>query len=62
MFLYFSSYSIKELLNKNTEIFKKEMEKLFPEFDHLLTHWVNNQDTVNFTINPRLLNEFAKKM
>lgn len=38
------------------------MEKLFPDFDHLLTHWVNAQQTVNFTINPRILNEFVKKL
>lgn len=32
MFLYFSSYSVKEFLNEDTQIYKEEMLKLFPEF------------------------------
>lgn len=38
------------------------MQKIFPEFEHLHTHWVNNQPTVNFALNPRGLNEYLKKI
>lgn len=38
------------------------MQKIFPEFDHLHAHWVNNQPTVNFAINPRALNQYYKKI
>lgn len=38
------------------------MQKLFPEFEHLHAHWVNNQSTVNFALNPRILNEYFKKI
>ena len=44
------------------EIYQKEMKKIFPEFEHLHTHWVNNQHTVNFAINPRDLNQYYKKV
>lgn len=56
MFLYFSSYSIKELLSSDIEIYKHEMQKLFPEFEHLYVHWVNSQSTVNLALSPRALN------
>ena len=32
MFLYFSSYSVKEFLNEDISLVKSEMVKLFPEF------------------------------
>lgn len=38
------------------------MQKIFPEFQKLHTHWVNNQSTVNFAISPRALNQFYKKV
>lgn len=38
------------------------MRKIFPEFERLHTHWVNNQSTVNFAISPRALNQFYKKV
>lgn len=44
------------------EIYQKEMKKIFPEFEHLHTHWVNNQHTVNFALNPRDLNQYYKKI
>jgi hypothetical protein len=62
MFLYFSSYSVKEFLNPSMNVYQEEMHKLFPEFEHLLIHWINKQSTVNTIINPKLLNAFAKKM
>ena len=44
------------------DLFKKEMEKIFPEFEHLHTHWINGQPTVNFSLNPRILNEYLKRL
>ena len=38
------------------------MKKIFSEFDHLHTHWVNSQPTVNFAINPRILNQYLKRL
>ena len=32
MFLYFSSYSVKEFLNEDVRLIKDEMLKIFPEF------------------------------
>lgn len=56
IFLYLSSYSVKEFLNNNIHIFRKEMQKVFPDFEHLHTHWVNSQSTVHLALNPRELN------
>lgn len=38
------------------------MQKVFSEFEHLHTHWVNNQSTVHTKLNPRELNEYFKRV
>lgn len=62
MFLYFSSYSVKEFLNEDIQVIKEEMLKLFPEFEHLEQHWTNSQTTVGQVINPKYLNAFYKSI
>ena len=62
MFLYFSSYSIKEFLNEDMQLVKTEMLKLFPEFEHLQAHWTANQQTVGQVLNPRALNTYYKSI
>jgi hypothetical protein len=60
MFLYFSSYSVKEFLNEDIQMLKDEMLKLFPEFEHLQAHWTANQQTVGQILNPKALNTFYR--
>lgn len=62
MFLYFSSYSVKEFLNEDTQIFKEEMLKLFPEFEHLQAHWTASQPTVGQVLNIKALNAFYRSI
>jgi hypothetical protein len=60
MFLYFSSYSVKEFLNEDISLIKSEMVKLFPEFEHVQAHWTSTQQTVGQVLNPRALNNFYR--
>ena len=64
LFLYFSCYGIKELLNnpRDLKMLKKEIERIIPNFQHLQTHWINSQPTVNFSISPRALNQNTKRL
>jgi hypothetical protein len=60
MFLYFSSYAVKDFLNEDIQLIKEEMVKLFPEFEHLQAHWTSTQRTVGQVLNPRALNHFYR--
>lgn len=60
MFLYFSSYSVKEFLNEDIQTVKVEMLKMFPEFEHLQAYWTTNQQTVGQVLNLKALNSFFK--
>jgi hypothetical protein len=62
MFLYFSSYSVKEFLNEDVSLIREEMLKLFPEFEHLQAHWTANQQTVGQVLNPKALNAFYRSI
>jgi hypothetical protein len=62
MFLYFSSYSVKEFLNEDIQVIKEEMLKLFPEFEHLQAHWTSTQQTVGQVLNPKALNIFYRSL
>ena len=58
LFLFFSCYSVKELLNEDMKMFRAEMNRLIPDFDHVHAHWINTQPTVAYSLNPRALNEY----
>jgi hypothetical protein len=62
MFLYFSSYSVKEFLNEDVSLIREQMLKLFPEFEHLQAHWTASQQTVGQVLNPRALNNFYRSV
>lgn len=62
MFLYFSSYSVKEFLNDDIQSIKAEMIKIFPEFEQLQTYWTSNQQTVGQVLNPKALNTFYRSL
>lgn len=62
MFLYFSSYSVKEFLNEDVSLIREQMLKLFPEFEHLQAHWTASQQTVGQVLNPRALNAFYRSI
>lgn len=61
IFLYFSSYSIKEFLNEDIQIYRQQMIKIIPEFEHIQNNWTSSQHTVGQILNPRLLNKFFQQ-
>ena len=48
------------MLSTDIRMYKAEMNKLIPDFDHLHTHWIDSQPTVNISLSPRVINEFYK--
>ena len=48
------------MLANDIRMYKAEMNKLIPDFDHIHTHWLESQPTVSFSLNPRTINEFYK--
>jgi hypothetical protein len=61
IFLYFSSYSIKEFLNEDIAIYREQMIKIIPEFEHIQNSWTSSQHTVGQILSPRLLNKFYQE-
>lgn len=62
LFLYLISYSIKEYLAEEIDLFRAEILKLCPNFELIRAEWLANQPTINLELDPCKLNRFFKKI